>query len=96
MPVGAIRALDGFDILTGDQGQQRHRLGRAPQILLRQMPQQSVRVADQSVDQQVAGVLVVPGDRLTRIVVIVGGAMLFDHRRGGGTSRRTRRIAAIN
>ncbi|GFG50268.1 hypothetical protein MAGR_17090 [Mycolicibacterium agri] len=49
------------------------------------MPQQSVRVADQSVDQQVAGVLVVPGDRrLTRIVVIVGGAMLFDHRRGGG------------
>jgi hypothetical protein len=39
-PVGAITALDRFDVLTGDQRQQRHSLGRPrPQLLLGQMPQ---------------------------------------------------------
>ena len=33
--VGAVRAVGGFDVLSGDQGQQRHRVrGRRVQLLL--------------------------------------------------------------
>ena len=81
-PVGAIRALGGLDILAGDQRQQRHRLGRSwAQFLLGQVPEQSQRVADQGVDQLVAGALIVPGDpRFSRPGVVMGPALLGDHR----------------
>ena len=62
-PVGAVRSVDRFDVLAGDQRQQRHRLGRLrAEFLLGQVPEQPVRVADQRVDQLGAGLLVVPGD----------------------------------
>ena len=62
--VGAVGALGGFDVLPGDQRQQRHRLGgRGPRSCVGQVRQQPVGVADQGVDQLVAGVAVVPGDR---------------------------------
>ena len=79
--VGAIGALDGFHVLAGDQGQQRHRLGRArTQVLLGQMPQQPVGVADQAVNQPIPGLGVVPGDRrFARVVIVVGAAVLPDH-----------------
>ena len=47
VPVSAIRALDGFDVLAGDQRQQRHRLSSPrPEFLIGQMPQQPVCVAN--------------------------------------------------
>ena len=86
VPVGAIRALDGFDVLAGDQRQQRHRLGGPrPEFLLGQMPEQPMGIADQGVDQLIAGGLVVPGDRrFTRVVVVMGGAVLRRSLGGGG------------
>jgi hypothetical protein len=51
-PVGAIGALDGFHVLAGEQGPQCHRLGGPrTQLLLGQMSQQPVRIADQGVHQ---------------------------------------------
>ena len=98
-PVGAIRALDRFHVLAGDQGQQRHRLGGAgTQILLGQVAQQPVCVGDQGIDQPIPGVGVVPGDRrFARIVVIMGACSASAITSAApGTSRRTRRIAPIN
>ena len=61
VPVGAIRALEGLDILAGDQRQQRHRLSRPRRkLVIGQMPEQPVGVADQAIDQQIAGRLVIP------------------------------------
>ena len=46
VPVGAIGAVHGFDVLAGDQRQQRHRLGGPrTEFLLGQMTEQSMRVA---------------------------------------------------
>jgi hypothetical protein len=80
-PVGAIRALNRFDVLPGDQRQQRHRFGRLRvQFLLGQVPEQSVRITDQGVDQLAAGGPVVPGDRwFPRSGVVMGPAVLGDH-----------------
>ena len=80
-PVGAIGALHRFHVLAGDQRQQRHRLRRAgTQVLLGRMPQQPVGIADQPVDQPIPGVGVVPGDhRFTRVVIVMGAAVLPDH-----------------
>ena len=48
-PVGAIGILDRFDILAGDQRQQRHRLGTAgTEFLVGQMTQQPVGIGDQA------------------------------------------------
>ena len=45
-PVGAIRALDGFHVLAGDQGQQRHRFsGPRTQFLLREVSEQPMGVS---------------------------------------------------
>ena len=62
------------------------------------MPKQPVRVADQRVDQPLAGLAIVPGDRgFTRVVVVVGAALCSAITSAApGTSRRTRRIAPIN
>jgi hypothetical protein len=47
------------------------------------MPEQSVRVADQRVEQHLSGLCVVPGDRgFTRIVIVMGGAVGGDHLTG--------------
>ena len=60
-PVGAIRALGRFHVLAGHQGQQRHRLRRPrAQLLIGQIPQQPVRVADQGIDQPIPGLLYRP------------------------------------
>ncbi len=62
-PVGAIRALDRFDVLARDQGQQRQRLGRlGPMLGLGQAAEQPVRVTDQRLDELLAGLLLIPGD----------------------------------
>ena len=65
-PVGAVGALGGLDVLAGDQRQQRHRLGRLARPSRRvarvEPGQHRQRVADQRVDQLVAGGRVVPGD----------------------------------
>lgn len=55
-PIGAIGALHGLHVLPGDQRQQRHRLGglRA-EVLIGQVAEQPVRVADQLVDQPITG-----------------------------------------
>ena len=98
-PVGAIGALDGFHVLAGDQRQQRHRLGGPrTQLLLGQMPQQPVRIADQRIHQLLAGLRrrprrspVYPGRRSRgqcSAAAITSAAP--------GTSRRTRRIAPIS
>ncbi len=82
-PVRVVAALGGFDVLAGDQGQQRHRLrlSRA-QLLVGQVTEQPVRIGHQRVDQLRAGLLVVPGDRrLARIVVVMSGAAGGDHLR---------------
>jgi hypothetical protein len=83
-PVGAVGALDRFDVLTSHQRQQRHRLGGLRvEFGFGQVPEQPVGIADQRIGQDGAGLLVVPGDRrLTRIVVVVGGAVFGDHRGG--------------
>src|SRR3954449_8456066 len=61
------------------------------------MAQQPVGVADQRIYQGRAGLGVVPGNlRLARVVIVVPGAVCRDDRCGPGTSRRTRRIAAIS
>jgi hypothetical protein len=55
-PVGAIRVLGRFDVLAGHQRQQRHRLSRLPgEFLLEELPQQPVGVAEQRVEQLLAG-----------------------------------------
>ena len=84
--VGAIGALDRFDVLAGDQRQQCHRVGRfGAHFLLGQMPKQPVGVTDQGVDQLIPGLLIVPGDRgFTRVVVVVGMALCRDHLAGTG------------
>lgn len=73
----------GSLVLTGDQGQQRHRLG----LLLVQLDplklaQQRQRVGDQGRDQQVSGDRVIPGDvRLGAGGVVMPG-QTRDHRPG--------------
>ena len=63
--------------------------GIAVDHVLGQISQQPVRITDQSIDQLAAGLLVVPGNlRLTRIVLVIGPAVLGDHPGG------TRHVAA--
>jgi hypothetical protein len=67
-PVAPIGALGGFDVLTGDQRQQRHRLGLlgleplVPGVARFEPGQHRERVVDQHRDQLVTGLGVVPGD----------------------------------
>ena len=98
-PGGASTVLGRLHVLPGDQRQQGDCPGRVRgQFPLGQVAQQSVRVAGQRADQIGAGLGVVLGDRrLAGLVVVVPGAVRRDHRGGtGGTSRATRRIAAIS
>ena len=54
--VGAIGALHGFDVLAGDQRQQRHRVSSlGAEFGLGEMAQHSVHVADQGIDELLAG-----------------------------------------
>ena len=85
-PVGAIRTLDGFDVLAADQRQQRDRLrGSWPEFLIGQIPSRRCASLTSAVNQQVASGLVIPGDRrLTRVVIVVGACNDFDDLGGAG------------
>ncbi|CAG7026110.1 hypothetical protein B0172_03318 [Mycobacterium avium subsp. paratuberculosis] len=82
VPVGAIRALDRFNVLTGDQRQQRHRLSSPRrEFLVRQIAQHPVSITDQTIHQPIPSGLILPRNRgFPRIVVIMGAAVGFDHR----------------
>ncbi len=99
-PVGAVGALGRLDVLPGDQRQQRHRLrglARPDRRSGAARPRSVLRVVDQRRHQRVAGGLVVPGDaRLARIVPVMGVAPRAISSAAPGTSRRTRRTAAIS
>ncbi len=72
--------FDQFDVLTGDQREQPHRVTRRAGRLLTDAVQHRQRVAHQSIDQRVAGRLVIPDDRgLARVVVVMSRRHLSDH-----------------
>jgi hypothetical protein len=52
IPVSAVRAVVGFDVLPGDQRQQSDRVGRfRVEFALGKVPEDAVRVADEGIDQ---------------------------------------------
>ena len=83
--VGAIGALDRFDVLASDQRQQRHRVGSlGAEFGLRQMAEDRCASPTRA-SRSVAGAGVVPGDlRFTRVVVVMSSAVLGDDLGGTG------------
>jgi len=75
-PLGVVGSLDRFDILAGDQDQQRHRLGALRTRFRAQAGNQQVRITEERVHELGASARVVPRDhRLTRNGVLVGAAV---------------------
>jgi hypothetical protein len=86
-PVGPVRAFGGFDVLAGDQRQQRHRLSSlAISIgIVRVGHGHRVQERERVGHQRLAGLLVVPGDGgLARVGVVMRPAAGGDDLAGAG------------